>query len=289
MKQIMALIALAAIVSLSSCNLDDVNPGRSFEKQLAIDIELIDEYLLENEIDAEIDASSGIRYVHNVIGEGMSPERGDLVAIKFNGELLDGSFFGEDSIGLTLSLSSPTIEVLQIIIPLMNVGGRTTIYSPSGYCFGKAAVTNAPANSIIIFEIELLAVIRSEADQLAVDESIINEFLTESDLVADVDESGIRFITILEGTGDSPLVTDVVTVKYKGTFLNGVQFDQSTTGVQFSLSGVIDAWKIMVPTMKVGGKIKIYAPSKYCYGPSGSFSIAPNTIMVFEIELVSIQ
>lgn len=288
MKKIFGVIGLVSIVSLVSCGFDDLDQGLSFEEQLAIDVALIDAYLLDNDINAEVHAS-GIRYIHNVIGEGTSPSSGDIVVIKYNGTLFSGILFGEDSLGLTLRLSNPTIGVLQLMIPTMHVGGKLTVFAPSGYCFGNTAVGNAPANSNLIFEIELLAIINSEEDQLVADQNIIDEFLAESDLVAQVHESGIRFINLIEGTGNSPIVTDQVKVKYIGTFLNGVLFDQNTTGVQFSISGLIDAWKIMVPTMKEGGKIKIYAPSKYCYGTSGSLSIGPNTILVFEIELVSIQ
>ena len=288
MKRILVLCCAAVIMLQNSCGFDDINPGLSFEEQLAIDVALIDAYLDANQITAK-EHSSGIRYVQEVIGEGASPEPGDLVVIKYDGKLLSGAFFGEDSIGVTVQLSTPTIVALQIVVPTMNVGGKTTIYSPSGYCFGNNAVGSAPKNSNLIFEIELLAIIKSPEDQLVADQNIIDEFLTERDLVAEVHESGIRFITSTVGTGNTPLASDLITVKYKGTFLNGVQFDQSTTGAQFSLPNLIEAWRLMIPTMKEGGKIEIYSPSKYCYGSTGNSSISPNTILVFEIELISID
>ena len=288
MKTVLSFVGLFGIMSLISCGFDDVNTGPSFEEQLAQDISLIDEYLIDNEIDNEIH-ESGIRYVHEVIGEGASPQHGDVVVIKFNGTLLNGTFFNEDTIGLTLQLAYPTIEVMQLIVPVMNVGSRLIAYSPSGYCFGRSAIGSAPANSIMVFEIELLDIIKSEEDQLNADQNIIDEFLTESDLTAEVHESGIRFITIVEGTGNSPTISDLILVKYKGKFLDGVQFDQNTTGIQFSLGSLVSAWKIMLPTMREGGKIKIYCPSKFCYGVNGSATIPPNTILVFEIELISVN
>lgn len=291
MKRVISKIffigVLTSSVFLVNCGLNDLDKGLTFQEQLDIDVDLIDSHLLENDINAEVH-ETGIRYVHDQIGDGEAAALGDLVGIKYKGTLLDGTFFGEDSLGISLQLSNPTIAVLQLIIPLMNVGGRMTIYAPSGYCFGRNAVGNAPANSILIFVVELLAVIDGVEDQQIFDESVIDEFLFERDLTAEMDPSGIRYITLLEGTGDSPTVTDAVLVKYKGTFLNGNVFDQNTSGVQFSLSELIQAWKIMLPTMKEGGKIEIYAPSKYCYGSAGTSSIPPNTNLVFEVELVSI-
>jgi FKBP-type peptidyl-prolyl cis-trans isomerase FkpA len=289
MKTIFSVLSLVGMIILVSCGLNDPNdPSPAFAEQLAIDIELIDAYLLENEIVAETH-ESGIQYAHNVIGDGPSPEMGDLVVIKFNGMFFDGTNFGEDSIGFTLKLSDPTLVVLQVIIPLMNVGGSTTMYSPSGYCFGKNGAIGVPANSNLIFEIELLAIIKNAEDQLIADENIINEYLAESDLTAETHSSGIRFITLVEGTGNSPISTDQIFVKYKGTFLGGQVFDQSTVGIQFPLSNFIESWKIMIPTMKEGGKLQIYSPSRYCYGTTGSGSIPPNTILAFEIELISIN
>ncbi|MCP4458785.1 MAG: hypothetical protein GY816_12295 [Cytophagales bacterium] len=84
-------------------------------------------------------------------------------------------------------------------------------------------------------------------------------------------------------------MADDVTAKYEGWFLNGNVFDASTTGATFPLSRVIVAWQITVPLIKEGGKITIYAPSGYCYGHSGYADIGPNTNLIFDIELVSIN
>jgi len=169
----------------------------------------------------------------------------------------------------------------------MKEGGRLKLFAPSVYCFGSANISGLPKNSNLIFDVELLKVIKNEVDQLDADISIIDELLLEKSINAEINESGIRYVTLTEGSGNSPISTSLVTVKYKGIFLDGKVFDQNTLGVQFPLSNLIEAWKIMVPTMKEGGKIKIYAPSKFCYGTQGNSSIPPNTSLVFEIELVS--
>ena len=126
-------------------------------------------------------------------------------------------------------------------------------------------------------------------EQLAVDVAKIDRYLEENDLSAQIHSSSIRYIVETEGTGESPAFGDNVTVRYQGTFLNGEVFDENTDGVTFPLLNLIPAWQIMIPTMKAGGTMTIYAPSGYCYGTRGNVGIAPNTNLIFEIELISFE
>lgn len=283
--KILLIVLMGSISFFVGC-LEEPTLGPSFQEQLALDIEIIDDYLNENGIEALIH-SSGIRYVHVLEGDGDQPDDGDFVVIKFKSKFFSQTIFMQDSIGLTIKLSDPTIVVMQTIIPIMREGGRMIVYAPSGYCYGLNSFNGAPKNTNFIFEIELISVINSESDQLLADIGIIDEYLYENNIESEIHSSEIRFTTLNEGVGTNPSANSQVFVKYKGSFLSGNVVDQNTTGVQFSLVNLIEAWKIMIPTMKPGGKIKMYAPSKYCYGIQGNSIIPPNTILAFEIELVS--
>ena len=125
-------------------------------------------------------------------------------------------------------------------------------------------------------------------EQLASDIEEIDAFLDDNRIQAGAHSSGIRYVETAVGEGISPSLTDSVTVKYKGTFFNGEVFDQNTTGVTFLLGGLIESWRIMLPTMKEGGTLTMYAPSGYCYGTRGTFGIAPNTNLIFEMELLEV-
>lgn len=269
-----------------SCGED--NDSDSFDEQLALDVLNIDSYLTENNIEALVH-SSGIRYLVDREGTGDAPSVGDDIAVKFELFLFDGDKVGEDTIGFTINLNPPLVEAWQIMIPEMSEGEIMTIYTPSVYAFGSDGSVNVPSNTNVIYRVELLARVDDENEQFEIDQSIIDEYLTENEIEYQVDESGIRFTTLTEGTGDSPLVTSRVTVVYEGTYLNGTVFDTNESGISFVLSNLIEAWQIMIPTLQEGGSIKIYCPSRYCYGPSGSNTIPPNTILVFEIELVSFE
>ncbi len=77
-------------------------------------------------------------------------------------------------------------------------------------------------------------------------------------------------------------------VKYKGYLTDGTVFDQTTGSLSatFSLSGLIEGWQEGIPLLKKGGKGTFFLPSALGYGPSGAGSIPPNTVLIFEIELL---
>ena len=104
--------------------------------------------------------------------------------------------------------------------------------------------------------------------------------------------SGLVYIPVKEGTGASPKETDTVKVHYKGTLVDGKEFDSSYKRGQpaeFPLNGVIKCWTEGVGKMKVGGKAKLVCPSAIAYGDQGRPPVIPGkATLVFEVELVEI-
>lgn len=105
--------------------------------------------------------------------------------------------------------------------------------------------------------------------------------------------SGVKIETIKEGAGQSPAASDRVTVHYRGTLVNGKEFDSSYSRGQpasFPLRGVIRCWTEGVQKMKVGGKAKLTCPSDTAYGSRGAGGvIPPDSTLIFEIELLGIN
>jgi FKBP-type peptidyl-prolyl cis-trans isomerase FkpA len=97
------------------------------------------------------------------------------------------------------------------------------------------------------------------------------------------------------GSGNTPTICSYVSVKYKGMLTNGNIFDQSSSPVSFQLGGLIESWKKGIPLIKPGGKIKLYCPPSLAYGSqvikdgSGNVVIPANSILIFEVELVSVS
>jgi FKBP-type peptidyl-prolyl cis-trans isomerase FkpA len=104
--------------------------------------------------------------------------------------------------------------------------------------------------------------------------------------------SGLRYVSLKEGTGPKPLADDSVTVHYRGTLMDGTEFDSSYRRGQpaeFTLSRVIPCWTEGLQLMKIGGKARLTCPPQIAYGPSGAGRlIPPNATLQFEIELLGI-
>ena len=107
--------------------------------------------------------------------------------------------------------------------------------------------------------------------------------------------TGLQYKVLKEGTGPSPKATDTVSVHYKGTLINGKEFDSSMKGnngqpVKFPVDRVIPGWTEAVQLMKVGSKYQLFIPSDLAYRENGAGAdIGPNATLVFEVELVGIE
>jgi FKBP-type peptidyl-prolyl cis-trans isomerase len=106
-------------------------------------------------------------------------------------------------------------------------------------------------------------------------------------------KSGLQYTILKEGTGPKPAATDTVEVHYRGTLIDGTEFDSSHKRGQpatFPLSRVIRGWTEGLQLIGVGGKAKLVVPSDLGYGPRGMPpDIGPNETLIFEVELISIK
>lgn len=105
--------------------------------------------------------------------------------------------------------------------------------------------------------------------------------------------SGLQYKVIKEGDGDLPKATDTVTVHYKGTLIDGTEFDSSYSRGEpatFPVNGVIPGWTEALQLMKAGSKWQLFIPAGLAYGERGAGGkIGPNSALVFDVELISIK
>ncbi|MGC8990118.1 MAG: FKBP-type peptidyl-prolyl cis-trans isomerase [Verrucomicrobiia bacterium] len=105
--------------------------------------------------------------------------------------------------------------------------------------------------------------------------------------------SGLQYKIIAEGSGESPKSNDMVTVNYRGTLIDGTEFDSSYKRGQpakFGVNGVIKGWSEALQLMKPGAKWQLFIPPELAYGERGSgLAIGPNSTLVFDVELLSVE
>ena len=105
--------------------------------------------------------------------------------------------------------------------------------------------------------------------------------------------SGLQFKMLREGSGKSPKATDVVVVNYRGTLINGKEFDSSYKSgqpIEFPLSRVIPGWTEGLQLMKEGAKYEFFIPPNLAYGSRGAGGvIGPDETLIFEVELLKVK
>jgi FKBP-type peptidyl-prolyl cis-trans isomerase FklB len=104
--------------------------------------------------------------------------------------------------------------------------------------------------------------------------------------------SGLQYEVITQGSGPKPALKDTVVCNYKGTFLDGNEFDNSYTRgtpAEFQLTNVIRGWTEVLQLMPAGSKYKVFVPYQLGYGPSDYNGIPGGSLLIFEIELLNVK
>jgi FKBP-type peptidyl-prolyl cis-trans isomerase FklB len=141
-----------------------------------------------------------------------------------------------------------------------------------------------------IEKIERENLLKGSAKNLAEGEA----FLAENTKKAGVQvlPSGLQYRVVSEGSGASPKATDAVTVNYRGTLIDGTEFDSSyqrNKPAIFQVDRVIRGWTEALQLMKEGAKWELFIPAKLAYGERGAgSSIPPNSVLIFEVELITV-
>lgn len=162
---------------------------------------------------------------------------------------------------------------------------------------GKSLMTDAEAHTTMS---QLFAELRAKQEEKMKEAGEANKKEGEAFLAANKSKegvvttpSGLQYKVIKQGTGPKPTTSDTVVCNYRGTLINGKEFDSSYKRGEpatFPVGGVIKGWTEALQLMPVGSKYELYIPSELAYGERGAGpDIGPNTTLIFEVELLSIQ
>ena len=167
--KIWALFAGGLWIVASGCAVGDevITPEEQFvidvanvdQGQLAFDTQIIDAYLADSGIVVIVDPS-GLRYVIHDQGTGISPELVDLVAVGYQGRLLEGGVVFDENSAIGFVLNNLLLG-WKVGLRKLSAGGSITMYIPSGLAYGGEAVGIIPANANLIFDVDLLNVTRA--------------------------------------------------------------------------------------------------------------------------------
>ena len=234
----------------------------------------------------EIETASGLKYEIITMGDGEKPEATDRVTVHYHGTLIDGTVF-DSSIdrGQTITFGlNQVIKGWTEGLQLMPIGSKFKFIIPPELGYGERDMGTIPANSTLIFEVELFDIQKPFVD------TDFSKPGPETTL-----KSGLRYIEHKEGEGDPTTTGNIVMVHYSGFLSNGKKFDSShDRGQPFNFklgeNRVIKGWEEGLLNMKKGGKRTLIIPPELGYGPRGAGGvIPPNATLVFEVELVDFK
>jgi FKBP-type peptidyl-prolyl cis-trans isomerase FkpA len=170
-------------------------------------------------------------------------------------------------------------------IPFFKEGGSGILLIPASLAYGSNDYNGIPAGSVLIFEIKLISVEYSAAN-----DAEIVKYIADNQLTATKTESGLYYVIDEPGTGKQPTATSNVTVAYKGYYTNKTVFDQgSTTGISLNLQQVIKGWTEGIPYFKEGGSGKLLIPATLGYGSYKYSTIPGGSVLVFDVKLISVN
>jgi len=221
----------------------------------------------------------------------------DDVAVEYKGMLIDGTEFDSSQ-----ARGAPARFNVADVIPgwieglqLMTVGDTYKFYIPPELAYGEAGEPRgiiAP-NEALVFEVTLLEAKESEA---AVNLEAAKEFLAQNRVKADVKttQSGLQYkvLETADETAPRPTPADRVKVHYRGTLLDGTEFDSSYARnfpAEFGVGQVISGWTEGLQLMREGEKFQFFIPPDLAYGERGTGEdIGPNAALIFEVELLEV-
>lgn len=156
---------------------------------------------------------------------------------------------------------------------------------------GKSKLTNEEIQAAMM-KLQEMSIKKSQ-EQAETNKKSAQEFLDKNKSAegVKVTASGLQYVVLKEGDGKKPSKDDTVKCHYTGTLTNGEKFDSSVDRGQpadFPVSGVIPGWTEALQLMKVGSKYKLFVPPELAYGAQGRPGIPPNSVLVFEVELLEI-
>ncbi|MFP4367236.1 MAG: FKBP-type peptidyl-prolyl cis-trans isomerase [Bacteroidales bacterium] len=275
------------------------------------EMRLLEQYLELNNIQVEPE-SNGLYFIPRNEGSGITPLNDDWVIISYTGKLVNNTIFDstDEEIARKENVYSSsviygdrrmdfnTFKVKGVYegLRLMKEGAEATLIIPSQLGYGSESSGIVPPYSTLIYDIKLVKVIK---DPVAYEQELIDDYISlytdSTHLAVEEKESGIYYIELFSGTGDTtPGDSTQASIFYRGMLTDGREFDTNIGDETFDFiigqNSAIRGFEEGVKLMKKDGKSRIIIPSSLGYGVEGSGNKIPGyTPLVFDLELTDFQ
>ena len=267
MKKIKNSLFLALVVLFSGCSIFKKSADKETRK-----------------VGETYTTSSGLQYTLKEIGEGPEADSGDIVEVHYTGFLIDSTKFDSSkdrNTPFSFKIGSgQVIEGWDEGVSYLRVGDKATFVLPADIAYGERATGEIPANSTLIFDIEVLS-LKPGAKPFIVDGQDTTSY-----------PSGLKIIKLIENPDSVlPAKGEMVKVDYSGYLLNGKMFDSSVDRgepIEFPVGTgrVIKGWDEALLLLRKGEKARLIIPSDLAYGKSGAGKvIPPDATLIFDVEL----
>jgi FKBP-type peptidyl-prolyl cis-trans isomerase FkpA len=306
MKQrfIFAISIIFSVFLFASCTKDDDSEMKELE------LRILDNYLESNNITVEPTAS-GLYFIEEKKGTGfVSPSAGDWVNIHYSiysvdGEIIlsttrksvadDNDFFNENYLYGPAKLPLPSnVEGLNEGLRMMTTGGKARLIFPSDLGYGSRSFQGVPGYTSLIIDVELLEIIENPIQR---ELDLIEDYLVANNFPDDTTESGLYYIEMEEGVGDSAVFGSTATVNVKGSILGGPQFmNESSLRLLLNVinEGITLGLQEGILYMKEGGVARLIVPwyigfGQLGFGNSTSYvkgPIPPYSTLVYDVEMI---
>jgi FKBP-type peptidyl-prolyl cis-trans isomerase FkpA len=308
MKEGMKVEYNVVLVSVKSEAEDKKDMEEKTAKQASVDDRILQEYFAKNNIKANKTAS-GLYYTISAPGQGENVKAGQKVSVNYTGKFLDGKPFDSNTDSNFHHMQPFDLEVGKgrVIkgwdegLQLLKKGSKATFYIPSSLAYGAQERNPIPANSILVFDVEILDV-QNPMDpnaQSAADDKLLQEYFAKNNVKPVKTPSGLYYLITQKGLGSYAKAGNKVTMNYTGKTMDGKAFDSNmdpkfnhVSPFTFTLGQgqVIKGWDEGVQLLQMGSKATFYIPSGLAYGDRGAgASIPPNAVLIFDVEVVGID
>lgn len=277
------------------------------KEMTAAEIGLIEGYIASNKLTIQQDPS-GIYYSKQKSGKGKMAAAGTFAKISVKARAIGANTDFIDTKGEAFDYEVGTGQLgigFETGLVKMKEGDKATMIIPFGLAWGATGMAQAGVApyATLVFDVELVKVSsREELEANKMKEAKtsqaksaveLNKYLKSNNVTATPTASGLYYIEAVAGSGKQAIAGKKVKVHYTGTLLDGTKFDSSVDRgepFEFTLGQreVIAGWDEGIALMKEGGKAKLIIPSDLGYGPRGSGPIPPNSILIFEVELIEV-